>query len=468
MELQKTSLVDEAFFSELREKEFNRLNSNRQIYLDYAGCNLYPSGIIDAHTKLLKRCVYGNPHSVNIASQLSEKHIARARQYVLNYFNAPDYTCIFTANATASLQIIGECYPFSEKSHLLLTADNHNSVNGIREYCRNKGGSFSYTPLNKEEFTINAESLYWELNDYPNCRHKLFAFPAQSNATGIKHSLSWIQEAQERSWDVLLDASAFVPSSKLDLSAVKPDFVCLSFYKIFGYPAGIGCLLIKNSKFRKLQKPWFAGGNVSIVSINHIGHFLTSDHQQFENGTVNYLGIPAVTMGLKFIEQIGIDRISRRTKALAGFLINELRDITHPSGEPVVKIFGSHDMHQRGGTMMMNFYDRHGQPFSLEFISKLANERKIAVRTGCFCNPGVDEANNCISGDELQRYFASRNTGDYNDMVQFLGRMRGAVRVSVGIPTIISDLETFIDFAKSLPREAGDINRRLTQKTDVK
>ena len=96
------------------------------------------------------------------------------------------------------------------------------------------------------------------LKSKPNRTNKLFAFPAQSNVSGVKHDLGWAKKAKNLNWDLLLDAAAFVPTSRLDLTRVKPDYVSLSFYKIFGYPIGLGCLLIHKSKFHKLNKPWVA------------------------------------------------------------------------------------------------------------------------------------------------------------------------------------------------------------------
>jgi len=106
---------------------------------------------------------------------------------------------------------VGECYPFAADDHFLLTADNHNSVNGIREYCMNKGGSYSYCSMDCEEFSIPSEALSEQLGRYPDKKNRLFAFPAQSNVTGVQHSLEWVQKAYEHGWDVLLDAfpSAF-------------------------------------------------------------------------------------------------------------------------------------------------------------------------------------------------------------------------------------------------------------------
>lgn len=274
---------------------------------------------------------------------------------MLEYFNARDYYCVFTANASGALQIVGECYPFSSDSHLLLTADNHNSVNGIREYCRSKVGTYSYCPMNEEELSINEESMSSQLKAHGDKKNKLFAFPAQSNASGVKHSLSWIKKAQEQGWDVLLDAAAFVPASKLDLTEVNPDFVALSFYKMFGYPTGLGCLLVKKSKFYKLQKPWFAGGAVSLVSVNCNNHFLINGVERFENGTVNYLDIPAITNGLDFINSIQIGDISNRVNELTGLLLLYLQKLRHYNGLPLIKIYGPKNIENRGGTILMNF-----------------------------------------------------------------------------------------------------------------
>ena len=98
----------------------------------------------------------------------------------------------------------------------------------------------------------------------------------------------------------------------------------------------------------------------------------------------------------------------------------------------------------------MNFFDPNGNPYAFEEIEKLANERMISIRSCCFCNPGIDEINNCLSTHELATYFSSRENGNYYDMIEYLKKMRGATRVSVGIATRSEDLNTFVNFAKSL------------------
>ena len=447
---QNIILTHNDFFDILRNVEYKRLDSNKQVYLDYTGGNLYAKSQIMEHQDLLINNILGNPHSTNPTSQLATKLVEEARQKVIDFFNAEDYFCIFTQNASGALKIVGESYPFNEKSHFLLLADNHNSVNGIRQFCLSKGGKVTYAPIYYQDLRIDEHFLQEQLENSSNYENKLLAFPAQSNVSGIKHDLDWIKKAQDFGWDVLLDAAAFVPTNKLNLKEVHPDFVSVSFYKIFGYPTGIGCLLVNKEKFKKLRKPWFAGGTVSLVSVNTIQHFLINNHERFEDGTLNYLDIPAVKIGLDYIENIGIERITERVASLRKYLYENLENLKHESGQNLVQIFGPKYHQNVGGTVILAFYNKNGNRYEFEQIEEQANQYNISLRSGCFCNPGIDETNNCLTDNELATYYSSHQEGDYKDMIKFLGKMRGATRISVGIATNKNDIDTLINFLKTL------------------
>ena len=206
---------------------------------------------------LLREAVYGNPHSVNPTSSAATGLVERARRAVLRYFNAPEheYACIFTPNATGALRLVGEAYPFASGDRFLATFDNHNSVNGIREFARARGARTSYVPLRRGDLRVPDGLLERYLDDAATGGHNLFAYPAQSNFSGVKHPLEWISLAHERGWDVLVDCAAFVPTNRLDLSVYKPDFVPISFYKMFGYPTGLGALIARRDAARPAAAP---------------------------------------------------------------------------------------------------------------------------------------------------------------------------------------------------------------------
>ena len=65
---------------------------------------------------------------------------------------------------------------------------------------------------------------------------------------------------------VSLNAAAFVRTNPLDLNEYPASFVVMSFYKMFGFPTGIGALLVRNDVAGLLKKTYFAGGSVVTAS----------------------------------------------------------------------------------------------------------------------------------------------------------------------------------------------------------
>src|SRR4051794_1188804 len=226
-----------AVLDDLRRTDYSRLDAEDHVYLDYTGGGMYADSQVRLHAEMLAHQVLGNPHSASLSSSDSTTLVERARQTVLEYFRASgEYTAVFTLNASGALKHVGECFPFVQGSRFLLAFDNHNSVNGIREFARAKGATYDYAPLTLPDLRLDMPRLESLLAAADPSVPNLFAFPAQSNFTGVKHPLELVAQAQRAGWLVLLDAAAFVPSTRLDLSAVKPDFVAVSFYKMFGYP----------------------------------------------------------------------------------------------------------------------------------------------------------------------------------------------------------------------------------------
>lgn len=445
-------IEDEAFFAALRAKEYKRLDlSGHQIYFDYTGGNLYPASLVESHCEMLLNGTFGNPHSINPTSARATSLVEAAREKVISFFNAGDYICVFTQNASGALKIVGESYPFEAGTPFVILSDNHNSVNGIRSFCNKKQGITEYVPVRFEDLRIDDEILRNALDknaDYTG--NKLFAMPAQSNVSGVKHDLAWINYAQSKGYDVLLDAAAFVPTSRLDLKAVQPEFVSISFYKIFGYPTGLGCLLIKKSAFSKLSKPWFAGGTVDVVSVCYPFHTLEEGHERFEDGTINYLNIPSLKLGLEFIESIGIDRINKRVTHLTAYLLQALTSLRHKNGNEVVHIFGPKNIENRGGTIIMTFKNADGKILPFDIIEAAALKKNISLRTGCFCNPGIDEINSQIASEELKQFYLSKDFKvQYKDLLHLNDKVRGATRISVGIATNEKDIIALLDFIKS-------------------
>jgi selenocysteine lyase/cysteine desulfurase len=436
----------------LRATEYARLDRHGHVYLDYTGGGLYAESQLREHMALLTEGVFGNPHSKNLTSTAMTGLVEQAREYVLGYFNASpnEYMVVFTPNCTGALKLVAESYPFAPGDNYLLTFDNHNSVNGIREYARDRGASVTYMPIVPPDLRVDEQQMAQALATAVPGRNNLFAFPAQSNFTGVQHPLEWISQAHDRGWDVLLDAAAFVPSNRLDLGQWHPDFVVISFYKIFGYPTGTGCLLVRKEAANKLRRPWYAGGTITFSSVVANDHYLTPGPAGFEDGTVNYLSLPAVEIGLKHIESIGIDTIHTRVMCLTGWLIESLLTLRHSNGNPLIRLYGPANTTMRGGTIQVNFLDRDGNLLDCNEVERLANDERISLRAGCHCNPGAREIALGFTQADLAPCFRDKEHLTFEQFLHVIdGKTTGALRASIGLVTTFEDVYKYVLFAET-------------------
>jgi len=441
----ETRIIDD-----LRAREYARLDDQGHVYLDYTGGGLYAESQLRQHMDQLSRHLYGNPHSSNPTSSAATHLVESTRQAVLEFFHgSPDeYVVIFTANASGALKLVGESFPFGAGDHYLLTFDNHNSVNGIREFARSRSAEITYVPVVLPDMRVDEDQLNEFLDlAHPGGNH-LFSFPAQSNFSGVQHPLEWIERAHDKGWVVLLDGAAFAPTNRLDLSLWHPDFVPISFYKMFGYPTGVGCLLARRAVLPRLHRPWFAGGTITVASVMGDKYYLAPGEAAFEEGTLNYLSIPAVEIGLRHLQSVGMETIHERVRCLVGWLLNRLVSLKHANGAPLIRLYGPATNYLRGGTLALNFFTASGEAIDHRLIEREANKVNISLRTGCFCNPGAGEIALGISKPELVACFnpqADRLTlDDFRLCID--GKNSGAVRISLGLVSNFADVYRLLQF----------------------
>jgi selenocysteine lyase/cysteine desulfurase len=419
----------------LRQQEFARLDATGTAYLDYAGAALYPASLVRQDAARLERSVFGNPHSESAPSRASTSAIEDVRTLTLRLLGADpsEFDVALTANASSAIRILAEAFPFSGDSRLVLTADNHNSVNGLRVAARRRGSCVEYVPLDSALRAVNVDE--WLT---PARAPSLFAFPAQSNFSGVRHPLQWVRVAQRRGYRVLVDAAAYLASSTLSLADVPADFVVLSYYKLFGYPTGVGALVARREAMAMLRRRYFGGGTVQFVSVQNRLARLKKGGGAFEDGTTNFLAMPAVRDGLRWLERIDMRRVSEHVAGLTEAVLDRLQ----AAGDRI-QLYGPSDTHARGGIVTFNVV-RDGRVLPYELVEAAAREDGVAIRGGCFCNPGAAEhafgipahvARACLRDEfSIPRFRACLGGGAV-----------GAVRASVGVATNEDDLDRLVD-----------------------
>lgn len=422
------------------DSEFPQL-AGGNVYADWTGAALWSREVVDRHQKYLLGNPLGNPHSEHDLSRRAMKHMDKVRGRILRWLRADprEYDVVFTSGATGAILKLRD-FAWTE-GELLLCADNHNAVHGLREAARAAGARVRYVPL-REGLTVDEVVLREMLESPASSGERLFGFTAKSNFSGVKHPLEWIALAQKNGWRVLLDAAAFFANDRLDLSKVKPDFVPISFYKVFGYPTGVGCLVVRRSAYPAFAKTWFAGGSIKFASVGADFFAHDDDHAGFEDGTPAFSLIPAVKHGLDFMDHLGDTGPAARK--IAGALRDRLLDMGR--GDDCVLVYSPSD------TDIVTFnIQKQGKVVDAARVAQAAKRRRVCVRDGCFCNPGAGERALPYAADAIRRMFASgipRNEVSRATLLKFTdGQGAGAIRASFGYANHASDALAVADLA---------------------
>ncbi|CAE6472029.1 unnamed protein product [Rhizoctonia solani] len=490
--------AESAAIDELRARDFTRL-SRSAVYLDYMGGGQYPESLVQAYAETLQSNVFGNTHSESMSSQLSEQYSQEARRAVLSFFDADpeEYLVVWTANATAGLKLVGESFPFTTESSLILPIDAHNSVQGIRAFAGRAGASVKYVPCLEEGGFDMEEALRMlqTLTDPPGSSEprprSLMALTGLSNLTNRKVPLQGIiSAAQARGVHTILDAAALAPTTRISLRNTPVDSMVVSFYKMFGFPTGVGALIAKKKFLDILERPWFAGGAVDLVQVpGVIATPAECISSRFEEGTINYLTLPAVTTGIDTLSKY-MDLLPIRLSSLYHYLYSQLTMLHYPDTKtPVVQILTGEPSvpsttPPHGYVLSFLILDRKGEMVPLSHIEALAarkdrselpavapafkatfkhprnaararqndasnhssppliqevlpdsatSERTIALRTGCACNPGGAAA---LLG--IESYMQLLEPGATQRALELVvGRELGVIRFVKGVQGVV-------------------------------
>lgn len=443
--------ADDQWYEEWRRRELPRLDTHGVHYLDYTGAALAPASLVRAETERLLDAVHGNPHSLHAASRRSSDDLATARAAILQLLGADPsvYEVVLTANASAACRLVGEGWRWGAHSPLVLSRDNHNSVMGLREFARRAAAPVHLLPL-------DAGLRLDDLSAISTTSGGVVAFPAQSNFSGVRHPLSLVPLAQSHGHAVVLDAAALLHGGCLDLSAVQPEFVVLSHYKIAGYPTGLGALVARRDALPRLQRPWFAGGTVEWVSLAHDAHLLRAGAEGFEDGTPSFLAAGAVPAALELVRRDGGERLVRQLGALTGMLLDGLAALRHRSGAPMVTCYGPSTTIQRGATIACNLLRPDGSVVPHWDVEARATQAGVALRGGCFCNPGCAEAAfgwpHEVAGQALAALGAAFTVERFAAALP--GRAVGAVRLSLGLGSVRRDVARALDTLEEIAAAA--------------
>lgn len=421
---------------------------------------------MNAYSEDLATHLYGNPHSSSTPSAVVGHRVDAVREKVLRLFKADlkEFDLVFVANATAAIKLTVEClrdYAQATQKRLWYKyhRDAHTSLVGSREFSSRSRCFRNDDEV--EQWIVSGGKDGLEPGEVG-----LFAYPGQSNMTGRRLPLSWpgmIRKKVTRGETyTLLDAAALASTAPLDLSNTNesPDFIALSFYKIFGLPP-IGALLVRKSSAHVLtNRRYFGGGTVDmVVAIDDTWHAkkTTSVHDALEDGTLPFLSIFALDHAIDVHNRLygaePMTFISRHTAQLSKQLYDNLCSLRHYNGKPVIRVYNESsavygDSKTQGATVSFNVLKSDGSLVGYSDVEKAADKEGIYVRSGSLCNPGgVATYLDWTPTDMKAAFVAGHRCSNPTEVIG--EKATGVVRASLGGMSTASDVRGLIVFLRS-------------------
>ena len=395
---------------------------------------------------------------------------------VLRFFgtDAEHYTVVFTSGATAALRLVGEAFRFRPGAQYVYLRNNHNSVVGVREHALARGANFSVlTPsaldalaashardgVLRGPFAAAAASAAATKATASDPLVHLLAVPAEDNFDGTKYGHArWtalaaaVSRASDTSkWRVLLDAAALAATGALNLTRAAPDYVALSFYKMVGWPTGLGALLVRNDALLDLAPRYWGGGQARVALAERAFRVPPARAPALlEAGTPDFHGIVALAHALPRLARLRMPRVERHVRALAARLHTALAALRHANGRPVCTLYGpAASEAAQGGVVALNVRRADGTFVPHAAVLRAARARRISIRTGCMCNPGSCLAAVGLAPEDVLAHAKThpKTVWDDDDVV-IRGIPLGAIRISLGYPTTIADIDAFVTFIR--------------------
>lgn len=346
------------------------------VYLDNAATTQKPLAVINALSDFYRNYNSNVHRGVHYLSQKATGMFEETRDQVKELINAAfRQEIIFTKGTTESVNFIAAVYGetfISQGDEIITTVmEHHSNLVPWKLMAEKYGAKVKYIPFN-EQGVLDIAAYREALND----RTKLVAIGHVSNALGTIHPVKEMTAiAHEKNIPVMIDGAQATPHMNVDVRELDCDFYCFSAHKMYG-PTGVGVLYGKKKWLEQLP-PYQSGGEM-IDSVTLEGVTFNELPYKFEAGTPNVADIVAYGAAIDYMQETGIENISRHEQELLHYTTEALSTIDG------FKMYG--EAPAKAGVISFLIGDIH--PYDMGMI---IDKMGIAVRTGHHCAQPVME-----------------------------------------------------------------------------
>ncbi len=390
--------------------DFPILRNNNLAYLDSGATSLKPRSVIQAVNS------YNSKYSANVHRgiyKMSEKatlEYEKARELIADFINARFDEIVFVRNTTEAINLVayvwGEATIRKQDNILASVMEHHSNFVPWQELAKRKKAQFRVIDIKNGELDLKdfAKKL--------NSKTKLVAITHVSNVLGTINPIKEIiRIAHKNGALVLVDGAQAAPHLKVDVKDLGCDFYAFSGHKMLG-PTGIGVLWARKEILDGMQPFMFGGSMIEQVSLKNS----TFNHspEKFEAGTPDISGAIGFGEAVKYLSQIGMDKIVSYEEDLRNYAylkLSKIKDLT---------IYGPKDINKKCGVFAFNIQGIHPHD-----LATILDEEGIAVRAGHHCAMPLHTSLHLIASVRASFYIYN----DKDDVDKLVAALNKAIKV---------------------------------------
>lgn len=296
-----------------------RVSGRDVAFLDNASTTPKPTCVIDAVSSYYEQCTANVHRGVHALGIEATRRYDEARLTIASFVNARPDELVMLRGTTEAINLVAHGLNLTKDDDVVFPASEHHA-NWIPWRVRSNP-----VPMPIDDDGV---PLWDSLEGLITPKTKLIAVGHVSNVTGAIAPVERIVEiAHKRGIPVLLDAAQSLSHLPLDVKKLGVDFMAASSHKAFG-PSGVGFLYARKDAMLKFPLYQVGGGMVSLNSDIGCGEFIARDAPFcFEAGTPAIEATLGFGAALRWLQNIGMDKVREHDEAIAGYLIDGLSNI---------------------------------------------------------------------------------------------------------------------------------------------
>jgi cysteine desulfurase/selenocysteine lyase len=348
------------------------VNGHPLVYLDSAATSQKPIQVIEAVEQYYRKYNSNVHRGVHTLGTLATDQYEGAREKVRRFINASSMEeIVFTRGTTTSINTIAQSFGranVQEGDEIVITyMEHHSNLIPWQQLAKQTGAVLKYVPL-QEDGTISVE----DVRETVTPQTKIVAMAYVSNVLGTINPIKEVAKiTHENGGYIVVDAAQGAPHVRVDVQELDCDFLALSGHKMCG-PTGIGVMYGKKNLLEKMEPVEFGGEMIDFVDL--YDSTWKELPWKFEGGTPIIAGAIGLGAAIDFLEEIGMDQITKYEHKLAAYALEKMSEIEG------LTIYGPKKSKERAGLVTFNIQDVHPHD-----VATVLDAEGIAVRAGHHC-----------------------------------------------------------------------------------